>query len=621
MSLVTIIWAMNASACLTFALMYVFIWCRRRDVLANLLFAVIATGAAFVAGCELAMMRAGTPMEFGWALRWGHLAISFDIIFIAWFVRLFLQAGRTWLAWLACILRTLSMIPNFMPGENLNYREILRLRHVRMFGESVSVAEGVSNPWMLLSQIGLLLLVIFVADAAITVWQLGDRRRAITVGGSIAFLLLAGALEVAAVAWGLVTWPITVSLFYLGFVLAMGYELSRDALRAAQLIGELRESEHRMTQAAEAANVGIWFWDLSRDEIWANDQWRELFGMPKLERLGLDFFLQRVHPDDRDALRQSLTRARQSHGGFEAECRVLLAESILRWIALRGGVELSAEGKPVGMRGVALDITHLKQLELERQTQRNELTHLLRVASLGELSAALAHELNQPLTAILSNAQAANRLLAQAECDPTEIREILTDIVADNHRASEVIRRLRTLVKKGDFQPQTVEVNALVEDVLKLMNGDLAARAVFVQADLAIGLPPVFGDRVQLQQVLINLVLNAEEAMSQSTAGGRTLTLESTRSEPGMIRISVTDTGGGIPPGDEEKIFQAYYTTKAEGLGLGLSLSRSILVAHGGQLSASNKSGRGARFDLTLPEWKEHQYAQAATAGDGISGR
>lgn len=243
--------------------------------------------------------------------------------------------------------------------------------------------------------------------------------------------------------------------------------------------------------------------------------------------------------------------------------------------------------------------------EVEAQQHRNEVARLTRFATLGELSAALAHELNQPLAAILSNAQAAQRFLAQEKSDPAEIRDILQDIVADDQRASEVIRRLRTLLKKGEFQPQALAVNELLQEVLRLMHGDLTARAVAVVTDLADALPPVRGDRVQLQQVLINLVLNAGDAMAQTAAGARTLTLRSGRGAGGGIQISVSDTGSGLPPGGEEKIFEPYHTTKAEGLGLGLSLSRSILLAHGGRLWAENQPGGGAVFYFTLAEWKE----------------
>lgn len=241
---------------------------------------------------------------------------------------------------------------------------------------------------------------------------------------------------------------------------------------------------------------------------------------------------------------------------------------------------------------------------LEAQLRRNELAHLMRVSSLGELSSALAHELNQPLTAILSNAQAAQRFLARNRSDPAEMGDILRDIVADNQRAADVIRRLRTLVKKDEFRLQPLDVNEIVRDVIKLMSTELTARAVAVAAEFTPGLPPVRGDRVQLQQVLINLLLNACDAMLRTSARGRTLTIQSSRGSGSVVQISVADTGGGFPPGHEEKIFEPYHTTKTNGLGLGLSLSRSILMPLGGRLWADNNPGFGATFHILLHEWK-----------------
>jgi len=213
--------------------------------------------------------------------------------------------------------------------------------------------------------------------------------------------------------------------------------------------------------------------------------------------------------------------------------------------------------------------------------------------------------LKQPLSAILSNAQAAQLFLARENCDLNEIRDILRDIVADNRRAADVIDRLRTLMRKGEFEPQPLAANELIRDVLRLMNHDLTAREVRVVTDLGGGLPSIRGDRVQLQQVLINLILNAEDAMSQPARSARTLTVRSGRVAGSAVQISVADTGSGIPTGDEETIFQSYHTTKPHGLGLGLSLSRSIVIAHGGRLWAENQASGGAAFHCTIPEWKE----------------
>jgi two-component system sensor kinase FixL len=524
---------------------------------------------------------------------------------LAGFVRLYLRGGRTWLLWTVCTTRTLALLLNFLTGQNLNYREITGLRQIAFLGEAISIPVGtVPNPWMLVGQLSLWALMVFVVDAAITAWRRGDQRLAVIVGGSIVFFVAAGAGQTALVVLGKLQPPGTPSLFYLGIIVAMCYELGGEALRAAQLARDLRASEQQIALAAEAAHLGFWFHEFAHTEIWASGQWRTLFGFPKSERLYFDNFLQRLHPDDREMTRHTLAKADHGDGRYQAEYRILLPDGRMRWIASQGRVEFDKNGQPICLRGVSQDITHGKQAEFEAQAHRNEVAHLLRVASLGELSSAVAHELNQPLAAIMSNAQAAELLLSRDKCDLEEVREILRDIVTDDWRAREVIQRLRLLLKKSEFQPEPMEANELINAVLKLMNFDLKARGVQVVTEFTAGLPLIRGDRVQLQQVLINLIFNASDAMAHPPENARILTLRSSRDEGSVIQISVSDTGTGIPPGDEETIFEPYHTTKPQGLGLGLSLSRSIVLAHGGRLWAENQSFGGATFHFAIPEWK-----------------
>jgi len=242
-----------------------------------------------------------------------------------------------------------------------------------------------------------------------------------------------------------------------------------------------------------------------------------------------------------------------------------------------------------------------KQGELETQRLRQELTHIGRVSAMGELSASLAHELNQPLTAILSNAQAAQNLLAGDVIDLEAVREILSDIVADDQRAAAVIRRLRSLLRKGDLEFVPLDVNEVVSEVAWLVKNDALIRNVSMRLDLASDLPGVLGDRVQLQQVVLNLVLNSLEALRPPWAGARTLVIRTARDGATTVRVAVQDSGSGIDEKDPDRIFQPFYTTKAEGLGMGLAIARTIVDAHGGRLIAANNEQGGATVHFTLP--------------------
>jgi two-component system, LuxR family, sensor kinase FixL len=243
MSWVTVIWSMIAAACLTMAGMQLLVWFNQRTAWANLFFSLTAVSTATFAGFEVWMMRADTPAEFGMALRWIHIPIWVIIVSLVGFVRLYLQAGRPWLAWTVCGVRTLALILDFVFTPNLNFREITTLRHISYLGESVAVAKGVPNPWMLVGQASFVLFLVFVADAAMTVGRRGQWRLAVMIGGSIVFCILAGQVQSALVIWQVLDWPIMVCFFFMPVVMAMSYEMSRDVLRAAQLSDDLRVSE------------------------------------------------------------------------------------------------------------------------------------------------------------------------------------------------------------------------------------------------------------------------------------------------------------------------------------------------------------------------------------------
>ena len=276
----------------------------------------------------------------------------------------------------------------------------------------------------------------------------------------------------------------------------------------------------------------------------------------------------------------------------------MLAGGRLRWIVARGQIEQGAGHKL--LRGVLLDTTHRRQLEQDAAQQRNELAHLSRVATLGELSGSLAHEINQPLMGILSNAQAAQRFLAGDNPNLVEVREILADIVEDDKRAGEVIRRLRALLKKGEVQQGPLDINIVVDDVLRLTRNDLMNRDVSATTEQASDLPPVLGDRIQIQQVLLNLVVNACDAM-EGIPNSRRVHIRTRRANGVGVEVSVSDHGGGIPAADLDRIFQPFVSTKKHGMGLGLSVCRTIVLAHGGALWAENNSGPGATVRFTLP--------------------
>ena len=613
MSWITVVWSMDAAVCFTLAGIYLLVWCKQRDGWVHLLFSCSAVAAGVIAGFELAAMHAATTAQYGELIRWAHLPVWMLIVSVVWFVRLYLRAGRPWLAWSVCGLRTLALVLNFLFTPNLNYREITRLRHLSWWGgETVSAPVGVPSMWTLVGELGLLLLIIFFVDATIAVWRRGDRGRALVVGGSAIVFTTLVLGQSALVIWGAIESPFFVSFPYLGIIAAMGYELSSDVLRAAQLTrqlqaseADLRETEQRMELAASAADLGMWVWDIERDDVWMTDKRRALYGFAPSEKLDIERLRNVVHPEDRESVRVAVDNALNTGAEYDTEYRIVLPDGQVRWTAGRGRVEFNREGKPVRMRGVALDITERWHAGQELQQLRQEIAHVSRVSIMGQLASALAHEINQPLGAILRNAEAAELFIRHESPDLNEICAILADIRKDDQRASAVISRMRALLKGHSLDARPIEVGELVGEVAALARVDAATRQVMLETNVSLGLPSVNGDRVHLEQVLLNLILNGMDALNGTTQNDRRVTVGARLDGPQSVQIAVSDTGSGIPADDLARVFEPFFTTKSHGMGMGLPISRTIIEAHGGRLWAENNSGGGATFRFTLRAAKD----------------
>jgi two-component system sensor kinase FixL len=388
----------------------------------------------------------------------------------------------------------------------------------------------------------------------------------------------------------------------------MGYELSWDLFVAQRTAAQLRHSEaelqssgERFRAVVEAAPSAMLLVDARGRISLANAQAESLFGLSRDVLVGST--VERLVPE-------MVRLAHEAHRrGFAAELRPRAMGFDRDTHALRSdGSQVPVEVFLTPMRGAEpsmilvsiIDISERRLNERRAATQRDEIAHLSRVAMLGELSGSLAHELNQPLAAILSNAQAAQRLLAR---DPPQIQavtEILADIVTSDRRAGAVIERLRSMLRKEDVKHALLDLNQVAEESLRLMHSDLLDRRVSVDTSFAQNLPPVSGDRVQLQQVMLNLLINGCDAVAGRGREAR-LHVSSRVTERGSVAIAISDNGDGIAPQDIERIFEPFVTSKSHGIGLGLAICRSIIEAHGGRLWASNNASRGATMEFELP--------------------
>jgi PAS domain S-box-containing protein len=364
----------------------------------------------------------------------------------------------------------------------------------------------------------------------------------------------------------------------------------------------LSETAHRFRLARSAGKVGIWQWDLEKDELVIEPELRELLGYDGRDE-HVDASAQ-IHAEDLPNLRRAARdHAQGLTAHFEIQHRMLDKNGNVRWFLSRGQAMVTRNR----LIGTAIDITERKHQEdekaqtvLQLQEQRNELAHLGRAAMAGALSGAVAHELNQPLSAMMSNARAALQFLARGGADRQEIKDILVDIESDGRRAGDVIRHLRSLLRRGEAQFEPVRLDELIGQVLRLIHSDLVTHNIKVVHEPTAGIPPISADSVQLQQVLLNLLANACDALKVVDTRNRQISIRLSTPGATHVRLSVADNGCGLADDNPEGLFKPFFTTKSTGLGLGLSISRSIVDAHGGRIWAERNRDAGATFHVDL---------------------
>lgn len=357
--------------------------------------------------------------------------------------------------------------------------------------------------------------------------------------------------------------------------------------------------------AIQDAGIGILSWEIARDRIRITEPGKVLHGLTSCANMSYRSWLATLHVDDRESTHQSIQRALEENNSCRHEYRVVYPDGSEHWISIHGRGYFDGAGRPSKMIGVLLDVTARKSAEQNLKNQHQALAHMARVATLGELSAALVHELNQPLAAILCNAQAGQRFLGKVSPDLGEVRTILADIAMDNQRAGAVVSRLRGLFRKEGAIRQVLNINALIEEVAQLLHSELVINQVSLSLYLSAGLPEIIGDPVQVRQVLLNLIMNGIEAMAVAAPSSRQLQIRTGLQDATSLEVSIRDTGPGIVPQMRERIFESFVTDKRGGLGVGLSISRAIVNAHGGRLWADNSPEGGAVLRFTLPAFQE----------------
>jgi PAS domain S-box-containing protein len=378
-----------------------------------------------------------------------------------------------------------------------------------------------------------------------------------------------------------------------------------DVTAAKQAEEALRRSESYLADAQSLTRTGSWAWNVAARQsvYWSQENYR-LFGFdPEAGIPSDEAFYQRIHPEDRDRVRREVFLERPDEGShFDVDFRIVLPGGAVKYVRSTGHPVSNISGDLLEYVGTSIDVTERKRADEERERLRQvqaDLAHLNRVTTMGELTASLAHEIRQPISAAVTNAKTCLRWLVRDAPDLAEASEAASRIVKDATRAADIISRISLLFKKGALQRELVDVNEVIREMIVLLRSEANRYSISIRIELAEDLPMVMADRVQLQQVFMNLMLNGIDAMKGMTGEGE-LTIKS-EADDGQVLVSVSDTGVGLPPEQAEQIFKAFFTTKDQGTGMGLPISRSIIESHGGHLWASGASGRGATFQFTLP--------------------
>ena len=396
--------------------------------------------------------------------------------------------------------------------------------------------------------------------------------------------------------------------------------LETVAVERAERDAALERSEAFLLEAQRLSSTGSFSWRLATDEhIWSEQLYR-IFDFEKSEPVTLPRVLSRVHPEDRAALAEVLGRARCVGGDIDREHRLLMPDQSIKHLHMVAHGTRDKDGR-LEYIGAVQDVTRRRIAEEALDRTRSELAHAVRVMSLGALTASIAHEVNQPLTGIITNAGTCLRMLTAEPPDIEGARETTRRTLRDGSRASEVITRLRALFGKKEVRTDQVDLNEATREVIALALSELQRSRVTLRADLADDLPRVVGDRVQLQQVILNLFLNALDAMARVAEGSRVLTVRSEREEGDRVRLSVKDTGVGVDTGALARVFDPFYTTKGNGMGIGLFVSRSIIESHRGSLRVVANQDSGVTFSFSLPKARQRVFASLRPPARTDSGR
>jgi signal transduction histidine kinase len=362
---------------------------------------------------------------------------------------------------------------------------------------------------------------------------------------------------------------------------------------------DLYRSEASLAEGQRLSHTGSFGWNVSSGEIYWSEETYNIFEHDRAVKPTLELIFKRIHPDDRDLVQQTIDRASEARANLDFEHRLLMPDGSVKYLHVLARALEPSSGN-LEYVGTMMDVTERKRAEEALREAQANLARVSRVTTMGELTGSLAHEIKQPIAAAVTNAKTCLRWLGRDQPDVEEARAAASRMVKDAIRAADIISRIRLQFQKGTLERELVDVNEVIREMIALLESEAMRYNISVRTELAADLPQIMGDRVQLQQVTMNLIINSIDA-TKDVDGTREIAIKSQRAENEQLQVSVSDTGIGLPPRQADQIFNPFFTTKPHGTGMGLRISRSIIESHGGRLWAADNSPRGATFQFTLP--------------------
>ena len=581
-------------------LLHLLLWIKNRNNTSYLLSTIMAISAGASAIIELALLHTTAIQTYSELLQLEVTFIYLLLISLVWLVSIQLGSYQRWLAGVIIAIWSVALIVNFVSPGSLVYTKVEEInRSMAFWGEFYNVGFGPANPWNLLANIGVVLIIIYVIINSMKAWQRGEQRRAVRLGGSIVvFMLLAGTHSML-VDNGIISTPYMVSFFYLAIVLAMSYELVSQAIQAPLLALEIEANQKRWQDLLENVQLAVIAVDSKGMINYTNPYLQNLTGYSEDELAQKHATM--LLPDAeqkvlQDRLQQALESGPRPHSQWRIKCATG-EERHLSWSSIR---QFDADGSVAGLVSIGSDITEQIKAQHDLQHTQLEMERMARVNIMGELASTMAHELNQPLAAILSNAQAAQKYLDSESPELSEVKNILDDIVRDDQRASEIIKRIRVLLKNEEITKERFDLNAAIREVIAMLSNEIKENDFNVTEHYASETLLVYTGRIEMQLVMLNLMSNALKVMKESFNKKRRLSVRTSIFDH-TAQVEIADTGPGISSERFDSLFERFATDGKDGLGLGLSICRRIIERFGGRIWAENAAAGGAVFSFTLP--------------------